>query len=123
MRPRSPRSLSAPLAIFSLMLAAAQAQVNPFRGGQALSPEDNQLLFERVGRLNAAEPASPVRAAQRAAPAQASQLADGTWTVQGTRIPGSRRCGEWLVRLTNEGANCLAWCRKRARPSRYRIWC
>ena len=123
MRPRSPRSLSAPLVIFSLMLAAAQAQVNPLCGGQGLSPEDNQLLFERVGRLNAAEPASPVRAAQPAAPAQAIQLADGTWTVQGTRIPGSRRCGEWLVRLTNEGANCLAWCRKRARPSRYRIWC
>ena len=34
---------------------------------------------------------SPVRA----------QLADGVWAVQGTRIAGSRRCGEWLVRLTN----------------------
>jgi hypothetical protein len=35
-----------------------------------------------------------------ASPARA-QLADGTWTVQGERTPGSRRCGEWLVRLTN----------------------
>ena len=35
-------------------------------------------------------------------PARA-QLADGTWTVQGEGSPGSRRCGEWLVRLTNVG--------------------
>src|SRR5215472_14071462 len=34
---------------------------------------------------------SPVRA----------QVADGTWTVQGEGSPGSRRCGAWLVRLTN----------------------
>jgi len=33
-------------------------------------------------------------------PVQA-QLTNGSWTVQGTRVPGSRRCGEWLVRLTN----------------------
>jgi len=33
-------------------------------------------------------------------PVQA-QLADGVWSVQGERIPGSRRCGEWLVRITN----------------------
>jgi hypothetical protein len=38
-----------------------------------------------------------------AAPAPTIQLADGTWTVQGTRAPGSRRCGDWLVRLTNAG--------------------
>jgi len=34
---------------------------------------------------------SPVRA----------QLADGVWTVQGEGSPGSRRCGAWLVQLTN----------------------
>jgi len=33
-------------------------------------------------------------------PAQA-QLGDGVWTVQGEGSPGSRRCGQWLVRLTN----------------------
>jgi hypothetical protein len=33
-------------------------------------------------------------------PAQA-QLADGVWTVQGAGSSGSRRCGDWLVRLTN----------------------
>jgi hypothetical protein len=35
------------------------------------------------------------------ATAAPDQLAGGTWTVRGTRVPGSRRCGEWLVRLTN----------------------
>ena len=38
-----------------------------------------------------------------AAPAPAIQLADGTWTVRGNRVPGSRFCGEWLVRLTSAG--------------------
>ena len=41
---------------------------------------------------------SPVRAVGPAA-----QLADGTWTVQGRAIQGTRRCGDWLVRLTNSG--------------------
>jgi hypothetical protein len=43
----------------------------------------------------------PLRAAEPVATAQATQLADGTWTVQGPRFRGSRRCGDWLVRLTN----------------------
>src|SRR5262252_3939560 len=30
-----------------------------------------------------------------------ANLADGTWTVQGRAIHGTRRCGDWLVRLTN----------------------
>src|SRR5215469_4208255 len=56
----------------------------------------------------AAAPAAPVAAAptpvaQAVAPPPSVQLADGTWTVQGTRVPGSRFCGEWLVRLTNAG--------------------
>jgi hypothetical protein len=92
--------VSAALATVLLLPATAEAQVNPFRGGHGLSPEDKQLLFERVVRLNAAEPASLVAAAQPV-PAETVQLLDGTWTVQATRIPGSRRCGEWLVRLTN----------------------
>jgi hypothetical protein len=44
---------------------------------------------------------SPVHAVEPVATAQAMQLADGTWTVQGPGISGSRRCGDWLVRLTN----------------------
>jgi len=43
---------------------------------------------------------SPMPAAD---PAPAMQLADGTWRVHGTRVPGSRFCGEWLVRLTSTG--------------------
>jgi hypothetical protein len=39
----------------------------------------------------------PVPAAQPMAPPPAVQLADGTWTVHGTRVPGSRFCGEWLA--------------------------
>ena len=57
MRPRSARCLSATLAAFVLLPAAVQAQINPFRGGPGLSPEDNRLLFESIERLNAAEPA------------------------------------------------------------------
>ena len=53
-----PRCLSAALAACFLLSASAQAQVNPFRGSgsRGLSPEDNQMLFESIARLNAAEP-------------------------------------------------------------------
>jgi hypothetical protein len=44
---------------------------------------------------------SPVRAADPATTAPATQLGDGVWTVQGRAISGTRRCGDWLVRLTN----------------------
>ena len=46
---------------------------------------------------------SPVRAVEPAAAAPATQLADGVWTVQGRAIQGTRRCGDWMVRLTNAG--------------------
>ena len=59
------------------------------------------LRFLFVGTCVSVAAVSPVRAVEPAITAQATQLADGTWTVQGTRVPGSRRCGEWLVRLTN----------------------
>ena len=50
--------LAVALAACVLLSAAAQGQVNPFRGSgsRGLSPEDNQLLFESVARLNAIEP-------------------------------------------------------------------
>lgn len=41
------------------------------------------------------------RAMEPAAAAPANQLADGIWRVQGRAIHGTRRCGDWLVRLTN----------------------
>jgi len=58
MRLQLRRCLSGVLAACVLLSAAAQAQVNPFRGSRSrgLSPEDNQLLFESIARLNAAEP-------------------------------------------------------------------
>ena len=58
MRPRSSRCLSAALAFCVFLSAAVQAQVMPLRGtfGPGLSPEDSQLLFESVTRLNTAEP-------------------------------------------------------------------
>ena len=102
MRTRLPHRLSAALAAFILLPAAAQAQVNPFPGSQGPLREDDQLQLESLARRDAADPTSPIPAAQPVA-AKAIRLADGTWTVQGTRIPGSRRCGEWLVRLTNSG--------------------
>jgi len=44
---------------------------------------------------------SPLWAAGPAATTPDNQLADGVWTVQGRAIQGTRRCGDWLVRLTN----------------------
>jgi hypothetical protein len=76
MRLRSPCGMSAPLVALILPPAAVPTQVDPFRECPGLLPQDNQL-------------------------AQAVEFADGTWTVQGTRIPGSRRCGDWLVHLTS----------------------
>ena len=43
----------------------------------------------------------PVGLAQSAGTAPAAHLPDGVWTVQGREIPGTRRCGHWMVRLTN----------------------
>lgn len=58
MRPWSPHRVSALLAACVLLPVMAQAQINPFRGSgsRGLSPEDNQLLFASVARLNEAEP-------------------------------------------------------------------
>jgi surface antigen len=55
---RSPCCIAAAFVAYFLLLSAAHAQVMPFRGysGPALSPEDSQLLFESVARLNDAEP-------------------------------------------------------------------
>jgi hypothetical protein len=56
------------------------------------------LLLMMVCTLFAA--ISPARTAEPAA-VSATRLADGIWTVQGRAIPDHRRCGNWLVRLTN----------------------
>jgi surface antigen len=58
MRSWSLHSLSAAFTACVLLPAAAGAQVIPFAGnfGQGLAPSDNQMVFESVARLNAAEP-------------------------------------------------------------------
>ena len=58
MRRRLRLCLWAAFAVCVLFPAAPQAQINPFRGSgsRGLTPEDNQLLFDSVARLNAAEP-------------------------------------------------------------------
>ena len=55
---RQSRCLFAAVAVCALLTAVAQAQINPFwgSGSRGLSPEDNQLLFDSLARLNAAEP-------------------------------------------------------------------
>jgi hypothetical protein len=50
--------------------------------------------FFFIGMCASLAAASPARA-QSPAP-----LANGSWTVQGREIPGTR-CGNWLVRLSN----------------------
>ena len=58
MRSRLPSYLFAALTACVVLFEATQAQIIPFGGnfGPGLSPEDNQLLFESVARLNAVEP-------------------------------------------------------------------
>src|ERR1700761_2999047 len=59
------------------------------------------LRFLFVAVCAAVAAVSPGRAVEPPATAPATQLPDGIWTVQGRAIQGPRRCGDWLVRLTN----------------------
>ena len=79
----------------------------------------SRFLLVAVCALVAA--VSSVQAVEPAA-APATQLADGTWTVQGRAIQGTRRCGDWLVRLTNRQGELSGWFRSRDRASRYGTW-
>jgi surface antigen len=55
---RSLRVFSVALTAFTVLPVAVLAQVIPFQGnfGPGLSPQDNQMMFESVVRLNAADP-------------------------------------------------------------------
>ena len=66
--------------------------------GRNLVRRMSRFLLVAVCALVAA--VSSVQAVEPTA-APATQLADGIWTVQGRAIQGTRRCGDWLVRLTN----------------------
>jgi hypothetical protein len=59
------------------------------------------LLVPACGLVAAS---SSARAAEPVTAASTTQLADGIWIVQGRAIQGARRCGDWLVRLTNRQA-------------------
>ena len=113
MRPRSSCRLSAALAAFILLPAAAQAQINPFRGGPGLSPEDNRLLFDSIARLNAAEPAKAGRSETWSNP---QTNTSGTSTI--LRVFHSRGMACHLVRNHIVAAGQppgrdyrLTWCR------------
>jgi hypothetical protein len=71
------------------------------RHGQRMFLGSRRFLF--AAALASLAAVSPVRALESVAAAPSSQLADGIWTVQGRAIQGTRRCGDWLVRLTNAG--------------------
>jgi len=89
MRSRSPRYVSAALAAFIFLPTVAQGQVNPFRGGQGLSPQDNQLLFESIARLNAAEPAKVGRSEASSNPQTSTS---GTSTILRVFHSGGMAC-------------------------------
>ena len=68
------------------------------KGGTLVRRMSRFLLVAMCALLAAV---SSVQAVEPTAAAPATQLADGIWTVQGRAIQGTRRCGDWLVRLTN----------------------
>jgi surface antigen len=107
--------LSGALAACFLLSAAAQAQVNPFRGsgGRGLSPEDSQLLFESIARLNAAEPIQIGRSDRWSNPRTQSS---GTSTVLRVFQSGGLVCHLLLHSIVVAGRPPaqdyrLTWCR------------
>src|SRR5271155_4923182 len=68
------------------------------KGGTLVRRMSRFLLVAACALLAAV---SSVQAVEPTAAAPATQLVDGIWTVQGRAIQGTRRCGDWLVRLTN----------------------
>jgi surface antigen len=95
-------------------LSAAQAQVIPFQGnfGPGLSRSDNQLLFESVARLNAAEPSKVGQSDSWSNPETKSS---GTSTILRVFHSGGMTCH--LVRHHIVAARSpsrdyrLSWCR------------
>jgi surface antigen len=116
MRPRSPHCLSVMLALGVLLAAAAQAQVNPFRGsrGPGLSLQDNQMLFESMARLNAAAPSQVGRSEAWSNP-QTNNF--GTSTILRVFHSGGMACHlvrhHIVVAARQPGHDYrLTWCRK-----------
>lgn len=115
MRSRLSRCFSVAFAVCFFLSAAVQAQVNPFRGsgGRGLTSEDNRLLFESVGRLNAAEPAQVGRSEAWSNPQTHSS---GTSTVLRVFHSGGMPCHLVRHRILIGGRlpahdYRLTWCR------------
>ena len=113
MRPRSSLCLSAALAALIVLLATAQAQINPFRGGPGLSPEDNRMLFDSIARLNAAEPA---KAGLSEAWSNPQTNTSGTSTILRVFRSGGMAChlvrNHLVVAGQSRGRDYrLTWCR------------
>ena len=115
MRPRSLRCLTAALAGCVILSAAAQAQVMPFRGtlGPGLSPEDSQLLFESIARLNEAEPSKVGRSEAWSNPQTNSS---GTSTLLRVSHSGGMVCHRLRHHIVIAGQQPgsdyrLTWCR------------
>ena len=77
-----------------------------YQGGRIMNWKSSVVLlvlsrFLVVAVCTSLAAVLPARAAQLATSVPTTQLADGIWTVQGRAISGTRRCGDWLVRLTN----------------------
>jgi surface antigen len=114
MQPRSLRCLLGALA-GCFILSAAQAQIMPFRGtlGPGLSPQDSQLLFESIARLNEAEPAKVGRSEAWSNPQSNSS---GTSTILRVFHSGGMVCHGLRHHIVIAGQQPghdyrLTWCR------------
>jgi surface antigen len=115
MQPRSLRCLLAALAGCFILSAAAQARVMPFRGtlGPGPSPQDSQLLFESIARLNEAEPAKVGRSEAWSNPQTNSS---GTSTILRVFHSGGMVCHQLRHHIVIAGQQPshdyrLTWCR------------
>ena len=113
MRPRSSLCLSAALAALIVLPPATHAQINPFRGGPGLAPEDNRLLFDSIDRLNAAEPAKVGRSEAWSNP---QTNTSGTSTILRVFRSGGMAChlvrNHIVVAGQRRGRDYrLTWCR------------
>jgi len=113
---RKPRHfLLAAFAVCVLLPAAVQAQVNPFRGSgsRGLSPEDNQMMFDSIARLNAEEPSQAGRSESWSNPQTNSS---GSSTILRVFHSGGMACHlvrhQVVVAGRQPGHNYrLTWCR------------
>jgi len=106
--------LSVAVAACGILSAAVQAQVIPFQGnfGPGMAPQDSQLLFESVARLNAAEPSQVGRSESWSNPQTKSH---GSSTILKVFNSGGMTCHlvrHHIVAVRSPSRNYrLTWCR------------